>query len=253
MVCHSRAANWVLGLTQLQMNRDHDYGSTSLNQLVAWEQLGLFHINAQEHLDALKQKGKHFAATLDKSFQAPMMGLAKGMEHLPAPLPALRSDLGHLLAGPRAWLGKQVRGPLDWVEAGWRQTPRFTSVLLHPPEGYRRLVNPLGPSADLDARARSYLHANCSQCHVEAGGGNAKLDLEFTTARGKTNLFGERPMHDTFGIANSRIIDPGHPERSVLLQRLTRRGPGQMPPLASSVVDRDGVQLLQEWIKQMKQ
>src|SRR5262249_31058497 len=26
MVCHSRAANWVLGLTTLQMNKEHDYG-----------------------------------------------------------------------------------------------------------------------------------------------------------------------------------------------------------------------------------
>ena len=33
MVCHSRAANYVLGLTTAQMNRDHSYGGASENQL----------------------------------------------------------------------------------------------------------------------------------------------------------------------------------------------------------------------------
>ena len=34
MVCHSRAANFVLGLTELQMNKDHDYGGGHVeNQL----------------------------------------------------------------------------------------------------------------------------------------------------------------------------------------------------------------------------
>ncbi len=33
MVCHSRAANWVLGFTELQMNHVHDYGGVKENQL----------------------------------------------------------------------------------------------------------------------------------------------------------------------------------------------------------------------------
>src|SRR5262249_22810874 len=33
MVCHSRAAEWVLGLTTLQMNKDHNYGKVTDNQL----------------------------------------------------------------------------------------------------------------------------------------------------------------------------------------------------------------------------
>ena len=33
MVCHSRAANFVLGLSSLQMNKIHDYGGCSDNQL----------------------------------------------------------------------------------------------------------------------------------------------------------------------------------------------------------------------------
>ena len=42
MVCHSRAANWVLGLSEVQMNRDHDYAGVSANQLRSLESIGIF-------------------------------------------------------------------------------------------------------------------------------------------------------------------------------------------------------------------
>ena len=60
-----------------------------------------------------------------------------------------------------------------------------------------------------------------------------------------------KPLHDTFGIPDAKLIVPGHPEKSVLLERVARRGQGQMPPLASSVVDREAVELLREWIAKM--
>ena len=50
MVCHSRAANWVLGLTAMQMNKIHQYGtvadeSVADNQLRVLEHLGLLKVN----------------------------------------------------------------------------------------------------------------------------------------------------------------------------------------------------------------
>jgi putative heme-binding domain-containing protein len=65
-------------------------------------------------------------------------------------------------------------------------------------------------------------------------------------------LFGARPQHDTFGIDNAMLISPGDPERSILLQRLSRRGRGQMPPLVSTVVDEGAVALFRDWIREMK-
>ncbi|MBM3875638.1 MAG: hypothetical protein FJ386_02830 [Verrucomicrobia bacterium] len=44
MVCHSRAAQFVLGLNTHQMNRQHDYDGTRDNQLRAMEHIGLFKI-----------------------------------------------------------------------------------------------------------------------------------------------------------------------------------------------------------------
>ena len=42
MFCHSRAAGFVLGLNTQQMNRSHDYGDVSDNQLRALNHIGMF-------------------------------------------------------------------------------------------------------------------------------------------------------------------------------------------------------------------
>ena len=114
------------------------------------------------------------------------------------------------------------------------------------------LVDPYDPKADLTARARSYLHSNCAQCHVEAGGGNAQIDLEFTTKLDKMRVLDVPPQHHTFGLMEARLIAPGDPERSVLLYRMAHRREGHMPPLATSLVDEPAVAMLREWIRQMK-
>ncbi|MBM3821568.1 MAG: c-type cytochrome [Verrucomicrobia bacterium] len=113
------------------------------------------------------------------------------------------------------------------------------------------LVNPYDHREDLSARARSYLHANCSVCHVEAGGGNARMELEFTREESKMNLIGSRPQHDTFGIPDAAVVAAGAPEKSILLHRLSRRGKGQMPPLVSARVDTQAVALMKEWIQSL--
>ncbi|MBU6402279.1 MAG: c-type cytochrome, partial [Verrucomicrobia bacterium] len=166
MACHSRAANFVLGLSELQMNTTHDYGRVRDNQLRTLQHLGLF----------------------------------------TSPLPRPPADLAHL-------------------------------------------VNPYDATPDLQARARSYLHANCSVCHVGAGGGNSKLELAYSTPRDQMNLIEARPQHDTFGINNAMLVAPGDPERSILYQRLVRRGRGQMPPLVIATVDEQAVTLFRDWIR----
>src|SRR5439155_13091810 len=41
-LCHTMPAKYVLGLNTHQLNRDHDYGGRTANQLKEWERLGLF-------------------------------------------------------------------------------------------------------------------------------------------------------------------------------------------------------------------
>jgi uncharacterized repeat protein (TIGR03806 family) len=166
LACHSRAAGFVLGVTELQMNRDPGIpGAPRDNQLELFQDLSLF----------------------------------------TGPLPKPAAELG-------------------------------------------RLANPYNPTALLEDRARSYLHANCSVCHIEAGGGNARMHLEFTTPAERMELIGARPQHDTFGLRDAMLVAPGHPDHSVLLHRLSTRGRGQMPPLVSTVVDTAAVALFRNWI-----
>jgi uncharacterized repeat protein (TIGR03806 family) len=121
-----------------------------------------------------------------------------------------------------------------------------------PPDGPPPLVSPRDTSADLEARARSYLHVNCSTCHVAAGGGNSRMELGIITPREKMELVEARPQHQTFGIANAMLVAPGEPDRSVLVERLSRRGHGQMPPLVLTQVDQNAVVLMREWIAGLK-
>jgi glucose/arabinose dehydrogenase len=252
MVCHSRAANYVLGPTTAQMNKDHDYGGIVASQLHTLEHLGFFRTSEMAHVEEIERQLRDFGDVLGRGVRKSFTPLAG---YLPPPPPAARKlldDLGAAVSGPAALARKEVGKPLEWLKNQVRERHRETMLLPKPASGYERLADPYDPRQSLEARARSYLHANCSQCHVEAGGGNAMMQLEFTTPRDKMNVISVRPLHDSFGVSGAKLIDPGHPERSVLYLRVAKRGPGQMPPLATSEVDRDAVQLLHDWIKQMK-
>ncbi len=110
------------------------------------------------------------------------------------------------------------------------------------------LVDPYDTDQDIDARARSYLHTNCSSCHVAAGGGNSKIVLDFFTPLEKMNLLDADPLHGSLRIAGAKLVRASAPEQSILHARLAHRGPGQMPPLATNRVDSDAVELIRQWI-----
>ena len=78
------------------------------------------------------------------------------------------------------------------------------------------------------------------------------MQLSFATKRDDMNVIGARPQHDTFGIDNAMLIAPGDPDRSILYQRLLRRGRGQMPPVVIATVDEQAVALFRDWIRGMK-
>jgi uncharacterized repeat protein (TIGR03806 family) len=168
MVCHSRAVNYVLGLSENQMNREHDYGSEKFNQIQMLSELGM-----------------------------------------------------------------------------------FTKPLPRPVQELTRLSDPFDKSVDLKQRAASYLHANCSNCHVEAGGGNAQFSVEIDAKPEQAKLIDVKPVHTAFDLQDARLVAPGSPERSLLFHRMQKRGHGQMPPLGTSLVDKPAVDLIREWILQL--
>jgi uncharacterized repeat protein (TIGR03806 family) len=124
----------------------------------------------------------------------------------------------------------------------------FSKPLPTPPEGLPRLVDYEDARQDLDRRARSYLHANCSHCHIKWGGGNAEFQLLATLDLKDTGAVNARPGQGTFGLADPRILVPGDPGRSLILYRMKKLGLGRMPHVASNVVDETGARLIEEWI-----
>jgi uncharacterized repeat protein (TIGR03806 family) len=127
----------------------------------------------------------------------------------------------------------------------------FTKPLPEPPEKLPRLYDYEDERLTLDQRARSYLHANCAHCHMKWGGGNAEFQLLATLPLKETGTIGTRPGQGALDIPDAQILAPGHPERSIVYQRMKRLGLGRMPHIGSLVVDEKGVKLIQDWIKQL--
>jgi len=133
----------------------------------------------------------------------------------------------------------------------FEQMGLFTAPLPSDPAEMPRLVDYRDTRADLNLRARSYLHSNCSHCHRHWGGGNAEIHLIATWDLADMGIVNVRPSQGTFGIPNARLVVPGDPFRSVLFYRVSTLGSGRMPRLGSSVVHDEGVKLIHDWIAQL--
>jgi uncharacterized repeat protein (TIGR03806 family) len=115
-----------------------------------------------------------------------------------------------------------------------------------------QLADPFDAAAPLGARARAYLHTNCANCHRPGGATGSAMDLRFATSLASTGACDAPPQAGDLGLGpNARLIAPGRPDDSVLLARMTRRDANGMPPLASTVVDTAGADLLRAWIESL--
>jgi hypothetical protein len=128
----------------------------------------------------------------------------------------------------------------------------FSKPLPERPEKLPKLADYHDAKADLDARARSYLHANCSHCHRKWGGGNAEFQLLFALKLEETGIVNVKPNHGNFEINDARLLVPGDPERSLIYKRMNMLGLGRMPHVASNVVDKEGAEVVREWIAKMR-
>jgi uncharacterized repeat protein (TIGR03806 family) len=111
---------------------------------------------------------------------------------------------------------------------------------------FARLVAVTDTKASLQWRVRSYLDANCSQCH-RPGGAEAFFDARVDTPLAKQNIV-NGPVENPLGITGAKIIAPGDAGKSILLHRVNLAGNLQMPPLAKNVVDRNAVAVIARWI-----
>jgi hypothetical protein len=86
---------------------------------------------------------------------------------------------------------------------------------------------------------------------VKWGGGNAYFWLTADLALDQTGALGTAPQHGDLHVPGAKVIDPGHPQRSLIALRMAVLGPERMPRIASSVVDQEAVTLISEWIRSL--
>jgi uncharacterized repeat protein (TIGR03806 family) len=110
-------------------------------------------------------------------------------------------------------------------------------------------------SADIGLRARAYLDINCAHCHkADGGASNSGLFLGWNETSPRGWGVHKRPTAAGKATgANFYVIEPGHPDQSIMVSRMEATEPGmRMPELSRSTVDAKGVALIREWISGLK-
>jgi len=125
----------------------------------------------------------------------------------------------------------------------------FDKPLSAPVEQLLAFPNPTGMTGTQQDRARAYLHANCSFCHRPMGNGGGNMDFRYTTPFGNAAACNADPQAGDLGIAGAKVIAPGDPGKSLVVQRMSRTNADRMPPLGTGVVDTQGLGVVQGWVQ----
>lgn len=107
----------------------------------------------------------------------------------------------------------------------------------------------------LNERARAWLEINCAHCHSPTGPARTSgLHLAHDVTLPSVYGVYKTPVAAGRGSGGHRFgIVPGKPEESILYFRINSDHPGvMMPELGKRLVHAEGVELIREWIVQMK-
>lgn len=127
-----------------------------------------------------------------------------------------------------------------WGLAGLVNAQSATTIASSP------ALSDLDDSVSLEERVRSYLDANCSHCH-QPEGVRALFDARYDTpfvAQGLVNGKTAEP-------SSNAIFKAGDPSGSLLFQRLSTLGTGQMPPLAKNQLHHRAIQELETYLQNL--
>ena len=132
-----------------------------------------------------------------------------------------------------------------WNRLGWFNTNLDAADL----KSFPKLAAAEDLSRSLTDRARSYLDANCAQCHRPKGT-VAYFDARYDTPLAQQNLVGGRVLIDQ-RIDGARIVAPNDIWRSLLFMRANTVEAFKMPTLARNEIDVRGMALLRQWIESL--
>lgn len=106
-------------------------------------------------------------------------------------------------------------------------------------------------SASLEERFRSYIDANCAQCH-RPGGAGVTVDARYDVPLAGQNILNAPVSRGTFGYDNARVVVPKDVYRSILWDRMnTTNATFKMPGLARNLIDTNAVQVVGDWINSL--
>jgi uncharacterized repeat protein (TIGR03806 family) len=232
--------------------KDNEYGAQ------VWR--GYTYVWNKEQTDAFLLESKGLDRTYEIRDASAPGGIRKQKWHFPS---RTECTLCHTMAA-RYVLGvstEQMNRSFDYGPGIGRKNQiehlneigLFDKAIPEAADKLRQLSDYHDSTESLASRARSYLHANCSHCHRKWGGGNAEFQLLSTLAVGETGTLDVRPGQGAFGLKNDpRLIVPGDPDRSLIHHRMKILGLGRMPHIGSNVRDEESVELIRNWIKQLK-
>ncbi len=124
----------------------------------------------------------------------------------------------------------------------------FTENIGEDYNGYPKLTNPDDTTATIEDRARSYLDANCANCHLPGGSGRTNIDFRSQIPLESAHLVGVPATLSNMGIEGAQRLMPGAPDSSVIYLRMEDTTTLRMPPLATSIPDEFGTNLIKSWI-----
>ena len=107
----------------------------------------------------------------------------------------------------------------------------------------------------VNARARAYLDSNCGHCHSPSGPANTSgLFLDFFENDPAHLGVNKSPIAAGRGAGNLNFdIDPGKPQNSILVFRMKTNDPAiAMPEIGREQIHREGVELIEQWIRDNK-
>jgi len=149
---------------------------------------------------------------------------------------------GSLTYPARGVTDNQLR---SWNHIGLFSTNQDEAILTNVP----KLVRVDDTNYPPELRIRSYLDANCAQCH-RPNGVAGYFDARFRVPLAAQRLI-NGPLANSLGNANNRVVKPGDLSKSVLFARINRIGDLQMPPLARNEVDTNAIKTVAEWIRHL--
>jgi len=116
----------------------------------------------------------------------------------------------------------------------------------------------IAAASPTERAALGYLHGNCGHCHNPQGPlQNVGLFLRQATGASVSpaiaSAVGQPVRKPAPGQSPEAVlrVEPGHPERSGIMQRISSRYPAlQMPPLGTALTDKEAIDLIERWIAQ---